>query len=120
MKLILGTSLIALLSLLMTSTINAADFNGDGKTDFAVIRKTDSGLQWIADFNHDGKTDLRMNYGKISDKVILGDFNGDGKTDLAVIRKTGSGLQWIVDFNHDGKTDLRVDYGKNTDIPVAD
>ncbi|MBE9070842.1 hypothetical protein IQ260_29840, partial [Leptolyngbya cf. ectocarpi LEGE 11479] len=60
MKLFFGTGLIALSSLLVTFSANAADFNSDRKTDLAVIRQVGSHLQWIADYNHDGSADCEL------------------------------------------------------------
>ncbi len=95
-----------------------ADYNGDGKTDFALLRESGTQWQWIIDTNRNGATDVRVNYGNSTDSPVPADYNGDGKTDFAVVRAVGSQWQWIIDTNRDGTTDLRVNYGNYTDFPM--
>jgi hypothetical protein len=116
---------------LFTNDVKAADFNGDGKLDFAVA--TDQGIFFFAG-NGDGTfkspivTPTFLSVGFMS----VGDFNGDGKPDLAfaglaggtaVALGTGNGtfaalvefqptyyprttLFPVGDFNADGSSDL--------------
>jgi hypothetical protein len=94
------------------------DYNGDGKTDFGLLRQDGDQWQWIIDTNRDGTTDLRVNYGLATDFPVPADYDGDGKADFAVVRADGSQWQWIIDTNRDGTTDLRKNYGNNTDRVV--
>lgn len=82
------------------------DFNGDGKTDIAVIRRSDTGSGdfWYSSmiveysvgngFNTvNVKTPLAQHIynggGKITDyQIVPGDFNGDGRTDFVFAHKS--------------------------------
>ncbi|WP_414168822.1 FG-GAP-like repeat-containing protein [Streptoverticillium reticulum] len=109
------------------SKIVAGDFNGDGKTDLAVLYgsgKTSDGRNETALWftaNGDGFNDpqkvwdsTKWDNGKGSwdwsaSKIVAGDFNGDGKTDLAVLYrydKTSDGRNrtglWVFDGSKNG------------------
>ena len=115
----------------------AVDFDGDGKADFAVTRKTGNQLVWYVLQSRDGFTAAQ--FGLSDDLPIRGDFDGDGKTDFAVYRggnssaantffvlkSSNSQLQTAQfgnaatdriisgDFDGDGKTDFAVWRGSN-------
>lgn len=75
------------------------DFNGDGKSDMAVMRSRAGGLAtWYIDFSPcEGNFDARGQFGLPGDIPLAGDFNGDGIDDLAVYRpSTGT---WYVSFS---------------------
>lgn len=61
--------------------VTVADFNGDGKSDFAVVGANIS----VFLGNGDGTFHSPVNYivGIGARTIAVGDFNGDGKTDLA-------------------------------------
>ena len=75
------------------------DFNGDGKTDIAVMRSGAGGLAtWYIDFSPcEGNIDARGQFGLPGDIPLSGDFNGDGIDDLAVYRPSTS--PWYVAFS---------------------
>ncbi|MER6051026.1 FG-GAP-like repeat-containing protein [Streptomyces sp. NPDC001793] len=88
------------------SKLTTGDFNGDGKTDLAVLYdygRTDDGKRnhtglWIFSSTGDGFKAPRKVWDSASDswnwnasKLTTGDFNGDGKTDLAVLYDYGVG-----------------------------
>ena len=75
------------------------DFNGDGKTDIAVMRSGAGGLAtWYIDFSPcEGNIDARGQFGLPGDIPLSGDFNGDGIDDLAVYRPSTS--TWYVAFS---------------------
>ena len=111
----------------------AADFNGDGKLDLAIVNAT-SGLVSILLGNGNGTFQTPMSYsaGSNPGAITVGDFNNDGKLDLAVTTSAnavaillgnGDGTfqapqtsaagqlpSFIVtgDFNRDGNLDLAV------------
>jgi subtilisin-like proprotein convertase family protein len=111
------------------------DFNGDGRTDWAVVRNTGGGpggqATWFTQYNNQagGQT---TPWGIASDVFLPEDFDGDLKTDLAVwradpnfsafyilqsttntVRIEGFGMAGddptvVGDYNADGKCDLAV------------
>lgn len=107
------------------------DFNGDGKSDFAVYRPT-TGEWWIR-YNSNGNAVVAQWGNDPSDKPVTADFDGDGKTDLGIYRAS-EGTWWIVnspassaffmfiqqwgndpsdvpvpgDYNGDGKAELAI------------
>lgn len=112
------------------------DFNGDGKTDFAVVRNVGGGpsgqVQWFYNLNGSGGT-LAYDWGISTDFFVPEDYDGDGKTDIAVWRggaatvaafyilqsqtntlryetfgQTGDDPTVVGDYNGDGKADLAV------------
>ena len=112
------------------------DFNGDGKTDWTVVRNTGGGangqVTWFYNLNGTATTEAKY-WGLASDSFVSGDFDGDGKSDLAVWRsgaptvaafyvlnstdftarveafgQTGDDPTVVGDYNGDGKTDLAV------------
>lgn len=70
------------------------DFDGNGKTDFAVVRNTGGGASgqatWFVSFNGPG-TAVGIQWGIASDFFVPADFDGDSKTDYAVWRPVSTG-----------------------------
>jgi len=116
--------------------IEAADFNGDGKLDLAVVNDNDNTVS-ILFGNGDGtfKSQTLVSVGTEPTSLGSGDFNGDGKVDLitsnvsagtvTVLLSKGDGTFTRVDsptgihapdfsalavgdFNHDRKLDVVV------------
>jgi hypothetical protein len=119
------------------------DFDGDGKTDFAVTRREGNSKIWYIWQSRDGfKAFL---WGLPFDTNATGDYDGDGKTDIAVFRpvnfpplihyfwiwNSGSnnftqvGFENVIpanapmqqDYNGDGKTDPAVWIGTFIEPP---
>jgi hypothetical protein len=127
------------------SAVVAADFNGDGKQDFAVV-VLEFGVNTVAVFPGNGNgtfaTPTLIAVGGTTPAALaVGSFHGAGKVDLAVTDAStnsvvvllnnagnftlgagatvGNGAAGIAagDFNHDGNTDLAV--ANSTDGTVS-
>lgn len=108
------------------------DINGDGKTDYVVVRAaggTGSQLTWLNSFNSTGP-DASRDWGISGDQLIAADYDGDGKDDETVFRpsnatfyiiqsssltmrveqfgQTGDNPRVIGDYDGDGRDDLAV------------
>ncbi len=117
-------------------TQHVNDFNGDGKTDFSVVRNTGGGpsgqVTWLTSLNGPG-TYYGADWGLATDFFEPADYDGDGKTDIAVWRsgaagtaafyilqsatstfrldvfgQTGDDPSVIGDYDGDGKADVAV------------
>jgi hypothetical protein len=86
------------------------DFDGDGKTDLAVFRPSDS--VWYMLRSQAGFTATQ--FGVSTDKTVAADFDGDNKADIAVWRPaTGT---WYR-LNSSNGTFVGAQFGANGDIP---
>lgn len=78
----------------------AADFDGDGKFEPAVIRGTSRslpgqyGLYWY-DYQSDGSA-KEIQWGLPGDRAHIGYFDADTKSDRAVVRTLSGGLYWYI------------------------
>jgi hypothetical protein len=117
-------------------TQNVVDFNGDGRTDYAVTRNTAGGangqLTWFIQMNGSAAVQGSA-WGLSGDKVITDDFDGDLKSDIAVWRtgapdvaafyilqsatntvrtslfgQTGDDASVVGDYDGDNKADVAV------------
>jgi hypothetical protein len=97
-----------------------SDFDGDGKTDFAVFHRA-AGTPGLAYWNYlkssDYPTSVSVQFGVSTDIPVPGDYDGDGLTDPAVYRPgNGPNGDWRILGSLEG---LEVyTFGYNTDIPV--
>jgi hypothetical protein len=66
------------------------DYDGDGKTDYAIVRVNDAhtNLEWWVKWSSDGSIHITPRWGEPGDLryVVQGDYDGDGKTDIAIWR----------------------------------
>lgn len=89
----------------------SVDYDGDGKFDFATIRKNGSQWQWTIDTNRDGVPTGTITFGSSSGIPMPADYDGDGRTDLAVVEKVGSSWRWTVDTDSDGMPEISRTFG---------
>src|SRR5581483_11793742 len=116
------------------SAIATADFNLDGKPDFAVANTQSNNISVVVN-KSDGAFQAAVNYsvGSAPVWIAAGDFDGDGKVDLIVANNSSNDLSvllgngdgtfaraagvalsaapvsiWVGDINRDGKLDVIV------------
>jgi hypothetical protein len=89
-----------------------ADYDGDGKTDFAVFRPS-TGYWYVA--TQLGGT-LTFQWGASGDVPRPLDYDGDGKADICVWRQSTG--QWRMLLSKTGYSSLGLVHGAPTDMPV--
>lgn len=107
------TSSAILFSMLLASAVFAADFDRDGKADFAIFRSDSS--TWHSEPS--GKADLTaIRWGNSTDVLVPGDYDGDGVTDVATWRPSNG--VWYIQQSGDGGA-LLVRWGMTTMHPTG-
>lgn len=96
------------------------DFNGDGKSDYTVIRNTGGGpggqLSWLTHLNGGADSPVQP-WGLNGDEFVPADYDGDGKTDIAVWR-LGSPFNAYFYILQSNTNTLRADqFGQSGDDP---
>jgi len=127
-----GTSWADVTQAAVVPTQHVLDFDGDGKTDFAITRDSNGSKQWWVSLNSSGGS-IATQWGVDSDQLAPADYDGDGKTDIAVWRpdapnqaafyilqsqtntlrtelfgQTGDSPKVVRDYDGDGKADVSV------------
>ncbi len=131
-----GTTWASITQAVVAPTQHIVDFDGNGKTDFAVVRNTGGGvggqITWYIGLNGPGTT-YASQWGISGDTFLPVDFDGDNKSDIAVWRsgaptvaafyilqsqtntlrielfgQTGDDPSVVSDYDGDGKADPAV------------
>jgi len=88
-----------------------ADYNGDGRTDMAVVRNENGSKVWYVSFQ---STTI---WGLPTDQPLIGDFDNDGRADLTAVRNNGQNLVWYVRRSSDSSM-AAFTWGIPNDKPV--
>lgn len=101
------------------------DYNGDGKTDYTVVRNTGGGpsgqVTWYTCYNGTAEPGCWQfqQWGLASDFFVAGDFDGDGKDDLTVWRPAPATQAAFYIFQSQSNT-VRTDFfGQTGDDPTV-
>lgn len=89
-----------------------SDFDGDGKTDFAVYSPNTG--NWQTENTSNVGSGITQ-FGTREDKIVAGDYDGDGKSDFAVWRPSNG--TWYIQTSSNGFR--AIQFGANGDVPVA-
>lgn len=93
-----------------------ADFNGDGKTDFSIIRTGGGAMTWWNLLNGPG-TFSGAQWGASTDKPTPADFDGDSKSDFAVWRQGADDSSGFFILQSSNSTFVFERFGQAGDDP---
>lgn len=121
-QIISKSSLAAAVLLAIVTGASAADFDRDGKADFAVFRP--SSTTWLCEPSKAKSESTAFQWGRASDVLVPADYDGDGQTDFAVWRPENG--VWYIHQSGDDSV-LLVRWGMTTmhptgglsDVPVS-
>jgi len=105
---------VILLFLILGASASAADFDSDGKADFAVFRP--SSTTWLCEPSAGKAGSTVLQWGHSSDVLIPADYDGDARTDVAVWRAENG--VWYIHQSGDGQV-LLVKWGTTTMHPTG-
>lgn len=97
-----------------------SDFDGDGKTEFSVVRPGASNGDSIWYLLNSSNNSFRVErFGLGEDQVVAGDYQGDGLADLSV-RRPSTAVLYHSRMNGSPSTNFNaIQWGLSTDVPVA-
>ncbi len=101
-------------------TQNHVDFNGDGKSDFAVVRNTGGGpsgqITWFINPTGTGIS-YASQWGINGDFFVPEDYDGDNKTDIAIYRAGAPTVAAFYILQSNGNTVRIEKFGQTGDEP---
>ena len=96
------------------SKTSICDYDGDGKTDFALRRIQSGQFWWYVGLSGGGNSTVQ--WGRSGDQIVCGDYDGDNKTDFAVFRATGANPVGVFYIMNSSDNTFRVEqFGQNGD-----
>ncbi|HEX8737748.1 MAG TPA: VCBS repeat-containing protein [Pyrinomonadaceae bacterium] len=99
-----------------------SDFNGDGRTDYAVTRNLATLMQWIISpsTGTSGSPDSASvtQFGNSTDRQVPADYDGDGRTDIAVYRPAAAPNSFFYVLQSSNGTLLFRELGATGDDPT--
>jgi hypothetical protein len=106
----------------VVNTQHVSDYNGDGKTDFAVVRNisgTSPGqIRWFINLNGSATT-FASDWGLSTDFFVPEDYDGDQKTDIAVWRAGAPTQAAFYILQSQTNTVRIVPFGQSGDDPTV-
>jgi hypothetical protein len=87
------------------------DYDGDGKTDLAILRPGSTSVWWI--YPSGGASYYVVYQGTTGDIPVPADYDGDGKTDTALFRP--SNRHWYIVYSSNSNS-VDITYGSSGDI----
>lgn len=99
---------------------HVVDFNGDGKTDYAITRNVGGGasgqLRWFV--NPSGTSGFYpVDWGLASDRIVPVDYDGDNKSDIAIWRPAAAGSAAFYILNSSNGAVRIETFGQTGDDP---
>jgi len=99
------------------------DMNGDGKTDYVVVRNTGGGptgqITWFVQPNGGAaNSNYQMDWGIATDFFVPEDYDGDGSDDITVWRPDPAGSTFYV-LQSSNMTFLAAQFGREGDNPTV-
>jgi hypothetical protein len=118
----LSKSFLAMaVTLTIAAATQAADFDRDGKADFAVYRPTS--MTWLSEASSAKTEGSSFRWGRAADVLVPADYDGDGQTDFAVWRPENG--VWYVHQSGDDSvllvrwgTAIARSNGSQAEVPV--